>query len=134
MSKFVSAVLLSFALLASACGGDDSSGTATFGSDTDVADSSASDAAVPGDSTESPDLGDGDGVDECGQGQAFPDDPDFREAICRPLMAMLDFIGTDAEIDIEWSGRISAAILDYANRDAAMAELAAVLAEIEAAG
>ena len=128
MSKFISAVLLSFALLASACGGDDSSGTATPDSETDVVDSSASDAAVPAD------AGDGDGVDTCGQGQAFPDDPDFREAICRPLMAMLDFIGTDAEIEVEWSGRISAAILDYANRDAAMAELAAVLAEIEAAG
>jgi hypothetical protein len=118
MSKLITAVLLSLALLASACGDDGSSVTA---------DSSVSDADVPGDSS-------GDGVDECGQGQAFPDDPDFREAICRPLMAMLDLIGTDAEIDPEWNTRITGAILGYADRDTAMTQLAAVLADIEAAG
>jgi len=132
MSKLITALLLSFALLASACGDDGSFGTATPGSEAEAADSLASetdvsDTGVLEDST-------GDGVDECGQGQAFPDDPDFREAICRPLMAMLDLIGTDAEIDPEWNSRITGAILGYADRDTAMAELAAVLADIEAAG
>ena len=32
---------------------------------------------------------DGDGVDTCGQGQAFPDDPDFREALCRPMLSLI---------------------------------------------
>ncbi len=54
----------------------------------------------------------GDGADECGQGQTFPDDPDFREAVCRSLLAMVDLIGTDAEIEPEWNTRSTTAILD----------------------
>ncbi|NCG36112.1 MAG: hypothetical protein GWP48_01110 [Actinobacteria bacterium] len=77
---------------------------------------------------------DGDGVDDCGQGGAFPDDPDFREAICLALMASLRLMGTDVAINPEWGTRLTAAMMNYANRDEAMAELAAVLAEIQAAG
>ncbi len=78
---------------------------------------------------------DGDGIDSCGQGQAFPDDPDFREAICEPMLAMVDLIGTDAEILPEWNTRITTAILGYADdRAASIAELNAVFAEIQAAG
>lgn len=132
MSKLITAVLLSFALLASACGDDVSSGTSTPDSGAEADDSLVSDTGVS--DTDVSDDSTGDGVDECGQGQAFPDDPDFREAICRPLLAMLDLIGTDAEIDPEWNTKITTAILGYAERDTAMAELTAVLAEIEAAG
>jgi hypothetical protein len=114
--------VLAVSLLAPACsGGDSANGVAP-----QVTESASTDdvAAV-----------DGDGADDCGQGEAFPDDPDFREAVCLPLMASLRLIGTDIEIDPEWSTRVTAAILNYyANRDEAMAELAAVLAEIQAAG
>ncbi len=127
MPKLITAVLVSFGLLASACGGGSSSSDTAADSANVEADSAAADTEAVEDTT-------GDGVDTCGQGQAFPDDPDFREAICRPLLAMVDLIGTDAEIDPEWNTRITTAILDYANRDAAMAELGAVLAEIQAAG
>ena len=112
--------LLALALLAGACSSSDSNDTATMDAD----DTSAVDSTPA----------DGEGVDECGQGKAFPDDPDFREAICRPLMAMTQLIGTDATIDPEWGSRISTATLNYANRDDAMAELSAVLAEIQSAG
>ena len=78
--------------------------------------------------------GDGDGADDCGQGGAFPDDPDFREAICLALMASLRLMGTDVAINPEWGTRVTAAMMNYANRDETMAELAAVLAEIQAAG
>ena len=131
MLKLIS-LLLAVALLTAGCGGDDGdsvSGAASAGS------GDASNAVTDPDPGDSPDSDDptGDGVDDGGQGRAFPDDPDFREAICRPLMAMTELIGTDVEIDPEWGSRVSMAILDYADRDAAMAELAAVLAEIEAA-
>lgn len=112
--------LLAISLLATAC----------FGGDSD-------DAATPDASLSADDAApvDGDGEDDCGQGKAFPEDPDFREAICRPLMAMTGLIGTDATINPEWGPRIGAATLNYAlDREAAMAELAAVLAEIQAAG
>lgn len=56
-----------------------------------------------------------------------------REAICRPLMRMTDLIGTDVEIDPSWGTRVSMAIFNYENRAEAMAELQAVLDEINAA-
>ena len=127
MPKLITVVIVSFALLASACAGDNSSDSATPEPGIDSLDSSVSDTAQSVDPT-------GDGVDECGQGQAFPDDPDFGEAICRPLLAMIDLIGTDTETDPEWNTRITTAILGYVDRDSAMAELAVVLTEIEAAG
>lgn len=115
--------LFVLSLLAAACSGGDSDDSVPDGADADSA--ATSDDAAPAD---------GDGTDDCGQGGAFPEDPDFREAICRPLMAMTGLIGTDATIDPEWGSRISMATLNYANRDEAMAELVAVLAEIQAAG
>ncbi|MFT5202522.1 MAG: hypothetical protein ACI9C1_001914 [Candidatus Aldehydirespiratoraceae bacterium] len=72
--------------------------------------------------------------DDCGQGQAFPDDPEFRIAICRPFFAMVELIGTDAVIQPEWTTRITEAILGARDdRAASMAALESVLAEIEAA-
>ncbi len=127
MSKLLTVLALSLLLFAAACGGEESSDEGVLDPSGGAADASPSDADVS-------DGPSGDGVDDCGQGQAFPDDPDFREAICRPMMAMVRLIGTDVEIDPEWNSRVSMAILDYADREAAMAELAAVLAEIEAAG
>lgn len=114
--------LLALSLLSTACFGSDSQDAATGTVTTDDT-STANDVPV-----------DGDGEDDCGHGKAFPDDPDFREAICLPLMAMTDLIGTDATIDPEWGSRVSMAILNYANRAEAMSELSAVLAEIQAAG
>ncbi len=122
MTRRLLIVLFTLALAATACGGGDGGDVTATDADTATVDDTGTD-------TDS-----GDGVDDCGEGKAFPDDPDFREAICRPLMAMTDLIGTDATIDPEWGSRISMAMLNYANRDEAMAELAAVLAEIEAAG
>lgn len=80
------------------------------------------------------DTSSGDGVDDCGQGQAWPDDPDFREAVCRPYAAILDLIGGDVSGVPAWTERITAAILSYDDdRDGAIRELDAVTAEIRAA-
>ncbi|MDG2028754.1 MAG: hypothetical protein P8J50_16750 [Acidimicrobiales bacterium] len=76
-----------------------------------------------------------DGVDDCGQGKAWPDDPDFREAVCRPCKAMLDLIGGDADGIPAWSERLTVAVLSYEDdRAGAISELNAVTAEIQAAG
>lgn len=101
-------LLLAFSLFGASCG--------------DAADPSGDDVVVVDDSA------------DCGQGQAFPDDPEFRIAICRPLMAMVGLIGTDAVIQPEWNTRITEAILGAIDdRAASMAALESVLAEIEAA-
>ncbi len=119
------AVVFALATTITACGGGDDPAAESL-PDSDPAPSVVDETA---DTTVA-----GDGVDTCGQGQAFPDDPDFREAICRPMAAMVDLIGTDAEMDPTWSARIAEATMLYADdRSAAMAELQAILAEIEAA-
>lgn len=118
--NLIPALVISMALLAGGCFGDDADDVSTapaIGDDADIA------------------VDSGDGVDDCGQGQAWPDDPDFREAVCRPFMAMLDLIGGDASGIPGWNERITGAILGYADdRAASMAELNAVTAEIQAAG
>jgi hypothetical protein len=113
--------MFALSLLATACsgGGSDNAVTPQVTEQVSVEDVSSVDA---------------DGVDHCGQGGAFPDDPDFREAICLPVLAMTSILGSGVEMDPEWGSRVTAAILNYANRDDAMAELAAVLVEIRAAG
>ena len=122
--------MLVVSLLATACSGENSED-----SNNDVVPQATVSASVDGDAGDGVSGGgDGDGADDCGQGGAFPDDPDFREAICFPLMAMARLIGTDVAINPEWGTRVTAAMMNYANRDEAMAELAAVLAEIQAAG
>ena len=118
MIQRLTVTMLVVSLLATACSGENSED-----SNNDVVPQATVSASV-----------DGDGADDCGQGGAFPDDPDFREAICFPLMAMARLIGTDVAINPEWGTRVTAAMMNYANRDEAMAELAAVLAEIQAAG
>lgn len=126
MSRLLATVAV-FTLLATGCLGDDG-GDATPGPSLVDDDATAADGADDG-------MADpGDGVDDCGQGQAWPDDPDFREAVCRPFMAMLELMGGDVSGVPAWSERISAAILGYADdRAGSMAELNAVTAEIEAA-
>ncbi|MDW3220015.1 MAG: hypothetical protein R8F63_15480 [Acidimicrobiales bacterium] len=123
------AVVAVFTLLATGCFGDDG-GDASVGPSDTVDD----DTTGPTVSTDDGVVDSDDGVDDCGQGQAWPDDPDFREAVCRPFIAMLDLMGGDVSGVPEWSERISAAILGYADdRAGSLAELNAVTAEIEAA-
>ncbi|GJM36765.1 MAG: hypothetical protein DHS20C19_01320 [Acidimicrobiales bacterium] len=127
MTRLLATVAV-FTVLATGCFGDDG-GDATPGPS--VADDATADDGVGGDVGV---VDPGDGVDDCGQGQAWPDDPDFREAVCRPFMAMLELMGGDVSGVPVWSERISAAILGYADdRAGSMAELNAVTAEIEAA-
>ncbi|MEM7140198.1 MAG: hypothetical protein AAF548_04135 [Actinomycetota bacterium] len=124
MRRFVLTLSLmcAFALVATSC----------FGGDSDPA---ADPAPVPAENSAASiadDIDSNDGVDDCGQGQAWPDDPDFREAVCRPYMAMLDLISGDASGIPAWQQRIQDAILSYDDdRDAAIAALNEVTAEIE---
>ena len=71
---------------------------------------------------------------DCGEGQAFPSDEEFREAVCGALAAMILVAQEGLEVEPEWNERISNAILDYANRDAALQELADVTEEMLDAG
>jgi len=120
--------LFALILVAAACAGGDSDVAA-------APDDSAAATVDTDDSATGDDLASTGDDEDCAQGQAFPDDPDFRQAVCRPLMAMTGLIGTDAVIDPEWGPRIGSATFNYSlDREAAMAELAAVLAEIQAAG
>ena len=109
--------------------------SACSGGDADTPDAPGSTDTQSDDGTDSDTGGDAPtGDDSCGQGQAFPDDPEFREALCRAVYVTFDVIGTDAEIDPDWSFRITEATLLYVDdRDAALAELEALRAEVAAA-
>ena len=120
------APLFVLALAASACfGGDEAADAAPEASD---------EAAATGDDATAATADAGDGVDECGQGQAWPDDPDFREAVCFAFFQLTDLIGTEAGKDPQWSTRITDAMFLYVDdRDAALADLQAVTIEMQAA-
>ena len=126
MIQRLTVTMLAVSLLATACSSENSND--------DVVPQATVSASVDDGGDGVSGGGDGDGADDCGQGGAFPDDPDFREAICLALMASLRLMGTDVAINPEWGTRVTAAMMNYANRDETMAELAAVLAEIQAAG
>lgn len=124
MARFL-AFCCTISLVFSACSGGDADPSDSPGAtDTQSDDGNGSDTGV--DATT--------GDDSCGQGQSFPDDPEFREALCRAVYVTLDLIGTDVEIDPEWSVRIMEATLLYNDdRAAALADLEALRAEVAAA-
>lgn len=91
----------------------------------------ASDAGAP-DPTAGDDLAFTDiepGERPC-EGGAFPDDDEFHELLCDVQWTYMDAVNAGVG-DPEWQPRISEAILGYGDdRDASVAQLAAVLAEM----
>lgn len=70
----------------------------------------------------------------CTQGRAWPDDADFRVAVCESYAALDAFAGDEVSDVREWTRRITDAIIAYPDdRGAALAELEAVTAAIDAA-
>jgi len=82
----------------------------------------------------------GSGIDNTGpidlacNGGAFPNDPDFRQILCDVQNAELNVMVAEGTFDPTWGPRVSQAILKQpTDRAAAVAELEAILAEMNAA-
>jgi len=68
-------------------------------------------------------------------GGAFPNDPDFRQLLCDTQNAELEVLASNGDFDPAWGPRLSGAILKQAtDRPAAVAELEALIGEMNAAG
>ena len=122
------------ALLLAACGSaDTSSDAASEAAPTELGFDADTDGTDDGDATDDTDAADD--VDlECAQGQAFPDDPEFREAMCLTMDASVDVLRRGGEADPSWAQRIGEAVLVYAtDRDAALDQLAELRTEMDAA-
>ena len=113
-------------IFAAACGGSGDSAGDPVGADaSSIPSGSGGDAGLP-------DVGDG--VDDCGEGGAFPDDPDFREMLCEVQSAQLDVLATGGTMDPSWVSRTSEAVLLYADdRDQAISDLQELLGEMQGA-
>jgi hypothetical protein len=83
------------------------------------------------------DAGSGSGEldeDQPCEGGAFPDDTEFREALCAVEWAQVDVLRSGGEVDPDWGVRAGEAIVGYADdRDQALADLIQLRADIEAA-
>ncbi|MCB0993656.1 MAG: hypothetical protein KDB21_01100 [Acidimicrobiales bacterium] len=114
------------ALLLAACGSADTTSDAA---------SEAAPTELGFDADADADTDAADDVDlECAQGQAFPDDPEFREAMCLTMDASVDVLRRGGEADPSWAQRIGEAVLVYAtDRDAALDQLAELRTEMDAA-
>jgi len=115
---------LAMTLVASACFG----GSGDSITDPATSPSTTQSAAGSGNST-------GDSLELPCDGGAFPNDPDFRQLLCDAQNAELGVMNSGAAFDPTWGPRLSQAILKQASdREAAVAEIEAVIGEMTTAG
>ena len=136
------AVVASFALATTACLGGDAESTTddpdvlAFDdeSTTETEDESGAETSIPGDDEDESGEAGADTDEVPCEGGAFPGDDEFREAVCAAQWGQLEVLRTGGEMDETWGPRVAEAILAYVDdRDGALAELAAVTAETQAA-
>ena len=115
-------LLLALALVGTAClGGGDAESTPDDAEPTAAVLAFDDDATAPGE-------------DRPCDGGAFPDDEEFKQALCNVQWAQVDILRVGGEFDDSWITRQAEATLLYAtDRAAALAALAELEAEMLAA-
>lgn len=140
-------LLLALALIGTAClGGDDAESTPDDAEPTaavlafDDADSASASGDTMADDDTAADTGTATddtvatGEDRPCDGGAFPDDAEFKQALCNVQWAQTDILRTGGEFDESWIARQSEAMLLYAtDRAGALVALAELEAEMLAA-